>query len=146
MAARTRQSQRWRLRAHVEASGSSPTVRVCLLALFKQITELPLAQFLKLLSNLYGNSKISKNKSCSKFKVLQLCFNNHTQIMSRFENASLKSKGDTLRIYPLSNYSKFYITTLKTLKTNFVHIDKLYTFPFRPNPKMCLDFELGFPG
>ena len=65
--------------------------------------------------------------------------------MSRFENASLKSKGDTLRIYPVSNYFKFYITTLKTLKTNFVHIDKLYTFPFRLNPKMCLDFELGFP-
>ena len=90
--------------------------------------------------------KISKNKSCSKFKVLQLCFNNHTQILSRFENASLKPKGDTLRIYPLSNYFKFYITTLKTLKINFVHIDKLYTFPFRLNPKMCLDFELGFPG
>ena len=117
----------------------------CLLALFKIFTELPLASFFKLLSNLYGNSKISKNKSCSKFKVLQLCFNNHTQIMSTFKNASLKSKGDTLRIYPLSNYSKFYIT-LKTLKTNFVHIDKLYTFCFWLNPKMCLDFELGFPG
>ena len=69
-----------------------------------------------------------------------------TKVMSRFNNASLKSKGDTLRIYPLSNYSKFYITTLKTLKTNFVHIDKLYTFPFRLNPKMYLGFELGFPG
>ena len=34
----------------------------CLLALFKQITELPLASFFKLLSNLCGNSKISKNK------------------------------------------------------------------------------------
>jgi len=42
----------------------------CLLALFKVFTELPLASFFKLLSNLYGNSKISKNKSCSKFKVL----------------------------------------------------------------------------
>ena len=65
--------------------------------------------------------------------------------MSTFWNASLKSKGDTLRIYPFSNYFKFFITTLKTLKTNFVHIDKLYTFPFRLNPKMCLDLELGFP-
>jgi len=127
---------RWKL-----AAGES-----CLLALFKIFTELPLALFSKLLSNLYDNSKISKKKSCSKFKVLQLCFNNHTQIMSTFNNASLKSKGDTLRIYPLSNYFKFYITTLKTLKTNFVHIDKLYTFSFRLNPKMCLDFELGFPG
>ena len=126
---------RWKL-----ADGES-----CLLALFKLFTELPLASFFKLLSNLYSYSKISKNKSCSKFKVLQLCFNNHTQIMSTFNNISLKSKGDTLRIYPLSNYFKFYIT-LKTPKTNFVHIDKLYTFSFRLNPKICLDFELGFPG
>ena len=105
----------------LEADGSSPTVRVGLLSLFKLFTEMPLASFLKLLSNLYDNSKISKNKSCSKFKVLQLSFNNHTQIMSTFKNASLKSKGSTLRIYPLSKYFKFYITTLKTLKTNFVH-------------------------
>ena len=70
----------------------------------------------KLLPNLYSNSKISKNKSCSNLIVLQLCFNNHTQIMSIFRNASLKSKGDTLRIYPFSNYFKFYITTLKTPK------------------------------
>ena len=118
----------------------------CLLALFQLFTELPLTLFLKLLPNLYGNSKISKNKSCSKFKFLQLCFNNHTLIRSIFKNASLKSKGDTLRIYPFSNYFKFFIATLKTLKTNFVHIDKLYTFSFRFNPKMCLYFELGFPG
>ena len=115
---------RWKL-----ATGES-----CLLALFKVFTELPLASFFKLLSNLYGNSKISKNKSCSKFKVLQLCFNNHTEIMSTFNNASLKSKGDTLRINPFSKYFKFYLTTLKTLKTNFVHINKLYTFPFRLHP------------
>ena len=66
--------------------------------------------------------------------------------MSTFKNASLKSKGNTLIIYPLSKYFKFYITTLKTLKTNLVHINKLYTFSFILNPKMCLDFELGFPG
>ena len=64
--------------------------------------------------------------------------------MSRFWNASLKSKGDTLRIYPFSNYFKIYKTTLKTPKTNFVQNDKLYTFTFRLNPKMYLDFELGF--
>ena len=91
MVVRTHRSWRCHPRARVEAGGSSPTMSVCLLALFKVFTELPLASFFKLLLNLYGNSKISKNKSCSKFKVLQLCFNNHTQILSRFENASLKS-------------------------------------------------------
>ena len=140
MATRTRQSRRWHSRTRVEAGGSMAGGKSCLLELFKQITELPLTQFLKLLSNLYGNSKISKNKSCSKFEVLQLFFNNHTQILSRFENASLKSKGDTLRIYPLSNYFKFYITTLKTLKINFVQLDKIYTFAFNLNPKICFDF------
>ena len=48
-------------------------------------------------------------------------------------------------MYPFSNYFKFYITTFKTPKTNFVHLEKLYTFSFGLNPKMCLDFELGFP-
>ena len=38
----------------------------------------------KLLSNFHNNSKISKNKSCSKSKVLQLCFYNHLLIRSRF--------------------------------------------------------------
>ena len=136
---------RRRPRARLERGGRSPTVRCRSAALFTIFTELPLAKFLKLLPKSYGNSKISKNKSCSKFKVLQLCFNNHTLIRSTFWNASLKSKGDTLRIYPFSNYFNFFITTLKTLKTNFVHIDKLYTFPYKLNPKMCLHFELGFP-
>ena len=87
-------------RGHVEAGGvahgrawkpmEAGRGESCLLALFNIFTELPLALFFKLLSNLYGNSKISKNKSCSKFKVLQLCFNNHTQILSTFNNASLK--------------------------------------------------------
>ena len=53
-------------------------------------------------------------------------------------------KGDILRIYAFANYFKFYKTTLKTPKTNIVHIDKLYTSSFRLNPKLCLDFELGF--
>ena len=127
-------SRRWP-RARLEDGGRSPTVRCRPLVLFTIFTELPLDPFFKLLSNLYGNSKISKNKSCSKLKVLQLCFNNNTQIMSTFWNTSLKSKGNTLRIYPFLNYFKFYMTTLKTPKTNFVHIDKLYTFPFRLNPK-----------
>ena len=55
-------------------------------------------------------------------------------------------KGDILRIYAFSIYFKFYKTTLKTPKINFVHLDKLYTFAFSLNPKMFLDFELGFPG
>ena len=74
-------SRRWP-RARLEAVGSSLTVRCRPLSLFTLLTELPLDPFFKLLSILYGNSKISKNKSCSKLKVLQLCFNNHTQIMS----------------------------------------------------------------
>ena len=53
-------------------------------------------------------------------------------------------KGDISRIYAFSNYFKFYKTTLKTPKTNFVQLDKLYTFALRLNPKMYLDFEMGF--
>ena len=128
------QSRRWP-RARLEDGGSSPTVRAGLLSLFTIFTELPLDPFLKLLSNLYGNSKISKNKSCSKIKVLQLWFNNHTQIMSTFWNASLKSKGDTLRIYPFSKYFKFFITTLKTLKTNFVLLTSSTLFLLGSTPK-----------
>ena len=52
---RTRQGQRWRLRACVEAGGSSPTARVCLLPLFQLITELPLVLNPKLLPNLCNN-------------------------------------------------------------------------------------------
>ena len=46
--------------------------------------------------------------------------------------------------YAFSNYFKFYKTTLKTPKTNFVQLDKLYTFALRLKPKMYLDFEMGF--
>jgi len=56
----------------------------------------------------------------------------------------LNSKRGHLKNYAFSNYFNFYKTTLKTPKTNFVQLDKLYTFAFRPNPKMCLDFEMGF--
>ena len=56
----------------------------CPLALFHIITELPFAKIHKLLPILCNNSKISKNKSCSKSKVLQLCFYNHPLIRSTF--------------------------------------------------------------
>ena len=49
-----------------------------------------------------------------------------------------------LKNYAFSNYFNFYKTTLKTPKTNFVQLDKLYTFALRLNPKICLDFEMGF--
>ena len=42
------------------------------MALFHLFTKLPFIFKAKLLPNLFNNSKISKNKSCSKFKVLQL--------------------------------------------------------------------------
>ena len=61
------------------ASGDS-----CPILLFPLITKLPLDLKPKLLPNLCNNSKISKNKSCSKFKVLQLCFYNHPLIRSTF--------------------------------------------------------------
>jgi len=35
---------------------------------------------------------------------------------------------------------------LKTPKTNFVQLDKLYIFALRLNPKMYFDLELGFLG
>ena len=118
----------------------------CPMVLFPLITKLPLDLKPKLLPNLYSNSKISKNKSCSKFKVLQLCFYNHPLIRSTFWNASLNSKREYLKNHAFSNYFNFYKTTLKTPKTNFVQLDKLYIFALRLNPKMYFDFELGFLG
>ena len=56
----------------------------CPTVLFNFFTKLPFVLKSKLLPNLCNNSKISKNKSCFKFKVLQLCFYNHTQIRSIF--------------------------------------------------------------
>jgi len=56
----------------------------CPMVLFPLITKLPLDLKPKLLPNLCNNSKISKNKSCSKFKVLQLCFYNYPLIRSTF--------------------------------------------------------------
>ena len=71
-------------RARLEARRRSSAVRWLLRSLFTEITKLPLDLNPKILPNLCGNSKISKNKSCSKFKVLQLYFYNHTQIRSIF--------------------------------------------------------------
>ena len=71
-------------RTRLEDDRSSPSASWLPRVLFTDITELPLAKFPKLLPNFHNNSKISKNKSCSKFKVLQLCFYNHSLIRSTF--------------------------------------------------------------
>jgi len=55
-------------------------------------------------------------------------------------------KREYLKNHAFSNYFKFYKTTLKTPKTNFLQLYKLYTFAFRLHPKMYFDFELGFSG
>ena len=76
-------------------------------------------KFHKLLSNFHNNSKISKNKSCWKSKVLQLCFRNLTQIRPTFWNELLNPKRGFLRNFAFLNNFKFYYTTWKTPKTNF---------------------------
>jgi len=58
----------------------------------------------------------------------------------------LNSKREHLKNLAFSNYFKFFITTLKSPKTNCVQLNKLYTFAFRLNPKIYLDFEMGFQG
>jgi len=78
------QSQRWP-RARLEDVGSSPTVRCRPAVLFPLITELPLALILKLLPNLYGNSKISKNKSCSKIKFYNFALITIPKLCLHFE-------------------------------------------------------------
>ena len=75
---------RGRPQSRPEADRSTPARRCRPRVLFTEITELPLSLNPKLLPNFHNNSKISKNKSCSKFKVLQLCFYNHSQIGSTF--------------------------------------------------------------
>ena len=76
-------------------------------ALFPIFIESPFAKIFKLLPNLCNNSKISKNKSWSKFKVLQLCFYNHPLMRSTFWNASLNSKRGHLKNFTFSNTSIF---------------------------------------
>jgi len=52
--------------------------------LFREITELSLSSFCKLLPNFLKKLKISKNESCSTFQTLQLCFKEHFQILPPF--------------------------------------------------------------
>ena len=68
----------------LEDDRRSPTVNWLPRLLFIEFTELPFVKIFKLLPKLHGNSKISKNKSCSKTKVLQLCFYNQPLIRSTF--------------------------------------------------------------
>jgi len=51
-----------------------------------------------------------------------------------------------LKNFAFSNYFKFFISTLKTPKTNFVQLNKLYIFALRLNPKMYFVFEMCFSG
>ena len=88
----------------------------CPRLLFNVFTELPFAKFHKLLQNLHNNSKISKNKSCSKSKVLQLCFYNHTQIRSTFWNANLNSKGNTLSTFCLFKLLQIFLNNFENSK------------------------------
>ena len=50
--------------------------------------------------------EISKNESCSTFQTLQLCFNEHFQIMPPFWNLNL---GCIWVFESFQNYSKFYM-------------------------------------
>ena len=59
-------------------------VAPCSILIFEIFTELPLSSFYKLLPNFLKKLKISKNKSCSTFQVLQLCLNGHFQILPPF--------------------------------------------------------------
>ena len=52
--------------------------------IFEIFTELPLSLFCKLLTIFLKKLKISKNESCSTFQTLQLCFNEHFQILPPF--------------------------------------------------------------
>ena len=52
--------------------------------IFEIFTELPLSLFYKLLTIFLKKLKISKNESCSTFQTLQLCFNEHFQILPPF--------------------------------------------------------------
>ena len=62
--------------------------------------------------------------------------------MSTFKNASLKSKGDTLRIYPFLNYSQNFMVTQKSPKTKVVPNSKFYNFALTTILKLCLHFKM----
>jgi len=59
-------------------AGDKLTVAILIFEIF---TKLPLSLFCKLLTNFLKKLKIFKNESCSTFQALQLCFNEHFQIL-----------------------------------------------------------------
>ena len=63
--------------------GASGKQAVAIL-IFEIFTELPLSLFCKLLTIFLKKLEISKNESCSTFQTLQLCFNEHFQILPPF--------------------------------------------------------------
>ena len=65
----------------LRGAGDKLTVAILIFEIF---TELPLSLFCKLLSIFLKKLKISKNESCSTFQTLQLCFNEHFQILPPF--------------------------------------------------------------
>ena len=94
----------------------------------------------KLLPNLCNNSKISKNKSCSKFKVLQLCFYNHTQIRSTFLNANLNSKGDTLSTFCLFKLLQIFLNNFENSKNKLCTTQQALHLCFKARPQNVLQF------
>ena len=96
--------RRGRPQSCLEADRSTPAMRCLPRALFTEITELPLVLKPKLLPNLYNNSEISKNKSCSKSKVLQLCFYNHCHRTDQFIRVQVQwqsASGRTVILEPI---------------------------------------------
>ena len=65
----------------LRGAGDKLTVAI---SIFEIFIELPLSLFCKLLTNFLKKLKISKNESCSTFQALQLCFNEHFQILPLF--------------------------------------------------------------
>ena len=66
------------------APAASREVALGFVLIFELFTEFPLHLFCKLLTIFLKKLKISKNKSCSTFQTLQLCFNEHFQILPPF--------------------------------------------------------------
>ena len=66
------------------APAASREVALGWILIFALFTELPLRLIYKLLTNILKKMKISKNESCSTFQTLQLCFNEHFQILPPF--------------------------------------------------------------
>ena len=66
------------------APAASREVALGFVLIFELFTEFPLCLFCKLLTIFLKKLKISKNESCSAFQTLQLCFNEHFQILPPF--------------------------------------------------------------